>query len=63
VNVLALEGSGVGRAYDEQLAITAEVQRRVREMIVQGLPVTCRTVLILITKPSFKRREYVTVCK
>jgi hypothetical protein len=32
VNVTALAGSGVGRAYAEQMAIIAEVQLRLREM-------------------------------
>jgi len=33
VNVLALEGSGATRTYDEQLACVAEVKRRVRAML------------------------------
>ena len=33
VNVLALEGSGPCRTYDEQLACVAEVKRRLREML------------------------------
>ena len=33
VNVLALEGAGVRRTYDEQLACFAEVKRRLREML------------------------------
>ncbi len=33
VNLLALEGSGVGRSYHEQLAFVAEVKLRGREML------------------------------
>ncbi|CAN1531306.1 hypothetical protein MCEREM21A_01418 [Sphingomonadaceae bacterium] len=33
VNVLALEGSGVGRAHAEQLACVVEVKLRVREIL------------------------------
>jgi hypothetical protein len=36
VNVIALAGSGVGRAYAEQMAIIAEVQLRLREMLALG---------------------------
>jgi hypothetical protein len=42
VNVLALEGSGVDRAYDEQLAITAEVQKLVGVMSGLGKSVRAR---------------------